>query len=162
VAKRIQHIAEDFDYHYSIIGLASDDPIWKLCWQINQNLNLDLKKGDIEKLYGAEDPELASDFTPAIENVKTLFEGYEFETPQKVVDYYEDLESAPRREFALFEHSLRPSPKEAKVFRYFFLIRSPHDPPGDLEGYLEKLNAIPSILYAVDITGIRNIKQIIP
>jgi hypothetical protein len=36
---------------YCLLGLVSDDPDYKLCWNLNQALDMDLKKMDELKLY---------------------------------------------------------------------------------------------------------------
>ena len=78
---------------------------------------------------------------------------------------YEDLESSPSFEFALFDRKLIPVrklPKGIKEFRYFFVIRSVGDKEPEVEKYLSALNRIDIVSIAVDLTEMKDIKKIIP
>lgn len=153
MAKRL-HIQEPFDYHEYVIGIASDAPIWKLCWDVNQRLELTLEKREKE----AEEPE---GLNRAEEVLATLFKESEMQPPGGVQHYYEDLESNRTLEYTLFEADRSLSPKPAKPFRYFLLIRSHEGNAPDIVSIISTLNQSEIILSSVDISDIKNIKNIL-
>ncbi len=153
LAKRI-HIQEPFEYHHRVLGIASDAHIWKLCWEINQLLELNLVKKEKE----TPQPE---QIKRAEEVLATLFKESDLQPPGGVQHYYEDLESNPNREYTLFESDRSLSPKEAKPFRYFLLILSGEEDKPDLESMITRLNQSEIILSSVDISDIKNIKNIL-
>lgn len=153
MTKRI-HIQEPFDYHYNVLGIASDAHIWKLCWEINQLLGLALVKK--EKEVPLHEP-----FNRAEEVLVTLFKESELQPPADVQHYYEDIESNPKWEYTLFESDRSLSPKEAKPFRYFLVITSGEENGPELEDIVALLNQSEIILSSVDISDIKNIKNIL-
>ena len=155
MAKRIQIQKED-DYHYQIIGIASDERIWKVCYEINNLLKLRLKARPLDYAIPHDDTDLS-------ENQQILFEQMEESGGLEDSRYYEDIETNKRVEYALFVQPVRSSlPKETKPFRYFFLIRSADQSPQDTGQIINALGSSTVIRSAVDITHIKQIKKLIP
>jgi hypothetical protein len=153
LTKRI-HIREPFDDQYHVLGIASDAHIWKLCWEINQLLELNLVKKEKEAPQREE-------LNRAEEVLASLFKENELQPPSGVQHYYEDLESERNVEYTLFESDRSLSPKEAKPFRYFLMIMSTGEYKPDLAPMILRLNQSEIILSSVDISDIKNIKNIL-
>lgn len=154
MSKRFQ-ISQADDYQYFVIGIASDERIWKVCWEINQHLDLQL-------LFREINPETVKQIN---ENPSTgiisLFSRTDWQKTDWWREYYEDTSSHSELEFALFANDLSISPKKVHPFRYFFLIRASGDNWHGLKSMLSQLNQIRAIRSAVDITGVKNINSII-
>ena len=129
------YIKVDMEIPATVLGIASNEKIWKLCWEINQALEISMGTG-IDDL-----------------------------TQLKTRDVYLDQESDPSFEFSLFDKKLinaKKAPKTIREFRYFFVIRSFGDREPDVRTYLEALNRIDIVSIAVDLTEVKDIKNIIP
>ena len=106
---------------------------------------------------------LPFDDTDLSENQQMLFDQTEDKGRQEEERYYEDTETNKRIEYALFLQPARSSlPTETKPFRFFFLIRSADQSPQDTQKIIEQLGQSEVIRSAVDITHIKQIKQLIP
>ncbi len=145
------HINKQFDYHYIVIGIASHEHIWKLCWEINKQLSISLKKQYIEYEQGTVPPSKPPNTQSLFSKEPTYFEDSA---------YYEDTESHPRTEFALFRPTV--SLKTLEAFGYIFLIRSNTDSIPDISSFLQQLNQVSAVISAVDISDIKNVNKIIP
>ena len=118
-----------------VLGIASNEKIWKLCWKINQELEIDLSTGESQ--------------ANAL-NSRGI---------------YTSLQENNAFEFTLFDKNLTSSrkiPKNLKEFRYFFVIRQLSDREPEVKNYLKALNSIDIISIAVDVTEVKDIKSIIP
>ncbi|MDX2247365.1 MAG: hypothetical protein SF052_11335 [Bacteroidia bacterium] len=152
--KRIE-IQDVFDYQCVVIGLASHEHIWKLCYEVNLHLGLNLTEKELEK---------GKNGAPHIPEKKPdqgLFEDSELTPDDRPLAYYEDLHSDSRFEFILCKPDPNHLPKDARPFRFFFLVRAHDYPlPGSAE-LVERLSQLPTVLSAVDISHIKNIKQLV-
>jgi hypothetical protein len=156
LVKRI-HIDDPLEKHYMLIGIASDERIWKLCWEINQELKINLRKVDPEAFLGEK-----AEGDEAPEAAPRLFEPSQMPPNDTFPEYYEDAESDSRYEYALFANDRRISPKKVRPFSYFLLIRYGNTTAPHADQLLETLRHTPAIRSAADITGVENINDILP
>lgn len=128
------YIKFDFEAPAYVVGVASNDRIWKLCWNINQLLDLNLASARQEVV----------DFRPT--------------------DIYEDTESSLDYEFAFFENNFksRKVPKKAREFRFWFVIKLRKEKEPDITSFIRKLNQVENISLAVDLSQEKDIKSLIP
>ncbi|MEZ4777558.1 MAG: hypothetical protein R3D00_30565 [Bacteroidia bacterium] len=154
MTKRID-IQDIFDYQCVVIGLASNERIWKLCYEVNRQLGLNLTEKELEE--GKTEGEESEENTSA----NSLFEASDFIPDDRPLAYYEDLHSDPRFEFILRKPDPNHLPKDARPFRFFFLIRAHDSPLPESADLIERLNKSSAILSAVDISHIKNIKQLV-
>lgn len=145
--------ADDFLFH--VIGIASDERIWKLCWSINQHLGLNLVRHEPDSETSAA-AEQASSPPHA-----PLFPIQKLGSRPWLKEYYEDIEAEGGLEYALFANEPTISPKIVRAFRYFLLIRSRKESSFDRTKVVQTLNNVDIILTAVDITEVENINNII-
>lgn len=148
-------LEESADYQYLIIGIASAEPVFKLCWEINDSLNWSLKKAEIDIFHFTETSDsLAQKVRPL------LFEPDSIQP--ETTNYYEDHDNFPREEIALFEVSPHKIPKEIRAFRYILLLRSLKAQLPESVSLIQTLNELSFVISAIDITHLKNIKQILP
>lgn len=148
-------LEESSDYQHLIIGVASDEPIFKLCWEINEKLIWSLKKAELD----------ISDFSEGTDSLAQkakplLFDPDKFKVESS--DYYEDHDTFPRQEMAVFEVSPQKIPKEIRAFRYILLLRSVNAQLPESVSLIQTLNELSFVISAIDITHLKNIKQILP
>ena len=147
-------LEESADFQQLVIGIASDEPIFKLCWEINESLLWTLKKVENQS------SDLLNSADSLAQKVKLLL----FDTEQFSKDspLYEDNESYPRLEMALFEVVSQKIPKEIRAFRYILLLRSEIENMPEVLSLLQKLNELSFVISAIDMSNHKNIKQILP
>ena len=141
-----------FDYFYGFIGIASDEPIWKVVWSVNQALEIELGKRELDQPH-----QLPEDLS-----TKRLFSQTELKNSQSAPAYFEDAQSDPKVEYALFENNLKTSPKQARIFRYIFLLRSEQILQETVPPLIDRLMKADFILSATDLSSIKNIQRILP
>lgn len=154
MAKRV-HIKGAFEYENLVIGIASDQRIWKLCFEVNKALSINL----VGNRFQAE---MIPEEAPAPNAPESLFEDDTFPPPSRSLIYYEDTESQRGHEYILCEIEPIQLPKAAKAFRYFLLIRAVDTPAPNIDAILLQLHALESVRSAVDITHVKNIKSLLP
>jgi hypothetical protein len=154
LAKRV-HIKGAFDYRYQVIGVASDQRIWKLCFEVNKALNINLVGAEHPHGFQTDSP---SDSPPA----DSLFQSDAFLPSSRSSIYYEDTESQRGREYTLCEIDAAQLPKALKAFRYFLLIRAIDSPLAPIDGILQQLLSLKSVRSAIDVTHVKNIKSLLP
>lgn len=125
----------DFEHEATIIGIASNEKIWKLCWKLNQvlGLNLATAEDDVTRVKG-----------PAL---------------------YLDFESDPAFDFTLFENDLKPSQgtKLARQFRYWFVVKAKRDDAFyDTAAAKQTISNIDIVSLVHDISEEKDIKKLIP
>ena len=104
------HITNSPDYQWLIIGIASEERIWKVCYAINQQLGLHLKE------RGTAAPEKPAE--------APLFDqGFSYLPPSSAA-YYEDMETFSRQEYVLLPAKRRNLPPEARGFSFLLLIHA--------------------------------------
>jgi hypothetical protein len=124
----------DFDGATYVLGLASNERIWKLCWELNQALKLTL---------GNEVPD--------------------FSRPAGGSDY-NDLESDPDFEYFLIENTNKTAKiaKIAQSFRYWLVIKPHQQKVPDLETMIRKLKSAEAISMVMDLTPFNQDKPFLP
>lgn len=118
----------------SVLGLASNERIWKLCWILNQNLGLELKT-ESEGMSRLDDQEV-----------------------------YHDTNSDPDFEYQLFENNPKAfkGSKLVQQFRFLLVIRHRRELPPDLPGVLAKIRASDAISLVSDLSSEKDIQRVLP
>ncbi|MFK7924196.1 MAG: hypothetical protein AB8H47_19715 [Bacteroidia bacterium] len=155
MTKRV-HIEGAHDYDEYIIGIASDERVWKLCFELNNILNINM----LDERSSTNEDVKENEINP--QNKDLLFETKALESVKRPLQYYEDTNSIRGREFALFVADSTNLPKTVRAFRYFLLLRIIDPPPPDLNKLIELLNGSALVRSAVNITHVKNIKSLIP
>jgi hypothetical protein len=125
----------DFELEATVIGIASNEKIWKLCWKLNQVLGTNLEKADedVTRVMG-----------PAM---------------------YTDFESDQAFDYTLFENDLKPSQgtKLARQFRFWLVIKPKRDGATlDISQILQPLSTIDIVSLVHDISEEKDIKKLLP
>ena len=130
--KKIIHL--DFEAPGSVIGLASNEKVWKLAWKINQVLGLTMATEE-EGFARLEGPEL-----------------------------YQDLSTDADFEYVLFENGFKAPKvsKLAQQFRFWLLIRHKREVKPDVEGICKQLGAIDIVSLVRDLTHEKDIQKLLP
>ncbi|MCB9231289.1 MAG: hypothetical protein H6581_06490 [Bacteroidia bacterium] len=115
-----------------VFGVASNEKIWKLCWEINQELELNL---------AAESPEFAGER-----------EGYSDRETDSNFEYF--LLENNRND--------KKIPRMAREFRFWFIIKPLKDLTPDLPKLKASLNKIAVISLAIDLSSQQDINKLIP
>ncbi len=117
-----------------VIGIASNDKIWKLCWKLNQTLSIDLAtaEDDVTRVKGP-----------------TL---------------YTDFESDPNFEYTFFENNLKPTQgtKLSRQFRYWLVIVRKKEERLDSKQLLQNIATIDIVSLAHDLSEEKDIKKLLP
>ncbi len=162
LGKRIK-FSQSLDHQDIVIGIVSDIRSWKLCYQLNQLLHLQLRnvreadfEGDFGLSSGPLNPSLADDSVGVFQD--TLFDHSREFTPEM----YEDSESFPSQEYLLYTKDPQNLPPEARPFRFFLLIRSESEPQLLATKVLESLQQSPAITFAADLSGDKHLQSLLP
>ena len=117
-----------------VIGIASNDKIWKLCWKLNQTLSINLAtaEDDVTRVKG-----------PIL---------------------YTDFESDPNFEYTFFENNLKPTQgtKLSRQFRYWLVIVGKKEEGLDSQQLLQNIGTIDIVSLAHDLTEEKDIKKLLP
>lgn len=124
----------DYQPPLTVLGIASNDKVWKVCWKINQELGLNLSSQE-EGMARLTGPEL-----------------------------YRDEESDLDFDYVFFENTFqsRKVPKLARQFRFWLVIKSARDREPDTTLLLERLQKIDVISLAHDLSQEKDIKKLLP
>ncbi len=126
----------DFEHEATVVGIASNEKIWKLCWKLNQVLgcNLATAEEDVTRVKG-----------PAL---------------------YTDFETDHAFDYTLFEANLKPTQgsKLARQFRFWLVLKPKRDgdEPIDTAPILQALTGIDIISLVHDISEEKDIKKLLP
>ncbi|MEM1000042.1 MAG: hypothetical protein AAGN35_23510 [Bacteroidota bacterium] len=127
-------IQVEFDSPASVLGVASNDKIWKVCWNINQQLGIQLATApeDVTRVKG-----------PAM---------------------YTDLERDPDFDYYFFENTHKTSkvPRLARQFRYWLVIRHRREVAPEIRTILRRLAQVDNISLAHDLSHEKDIKKLLP
>lgn len=117
-----------------VLGLASLERSWKLCWEVNQALDLQLS---------SDNPEL---HLPTAEPV------------------FADAETDPDFEYLLMENTGRGAkvPRAAQPFRYWLIIKPRRQKEPDLAALINRLKAAPAVTLVMDLTPFNLEKPFLP
>lgn len=124
----------EMDSPATVLGVASNDKIWKVCWKINQGVELNLSS--------QEEPS-------AMLAGPTVYTDYESDSD---FDY----------QFFEADTSSRKVPRLARQFRFWLVIKPKRDLAPDVKELLKKLAGIDSITLAHDLSEEKDIKKLIP
>lgn len=129
-----QYIHLDDHAPMFVLGLASNDRIWKVCWNINQQTGLNLSTG-LQEVGMARGPEL-----------------------------YLDNDTSEDFEYLLFEYVPKGKKTSAKAaqFRFWLVLKPKRETEPDLEALLGKLNQVENVSLAMDLSQEKDIKKLIP
>ena len=152
LAKKL-HIDQEFDDQHDLIGIASDERIWKVCYEINNLLKINLIEKGIQS--NAEAGKSMQE-----EAHTGLFSEQSDPRFRFPLARYEDLESVPRKEFILATFDRSVLPKEAKAFRYLLLIRYETNAAPPAEEAIIRLKDSNIIRSAVNLSHVNNIKSL--
>lgn len=124
----------EYDTPATVIGIASHEKIWKLCWKVNQELQITLASAEEQVAEVAE----------------------------RAV--YTDFESDQDFDYFLFENAFqsRKVPVLARKFRYWLVIRHIRDEAPDISAFLQKLSHINIVSLAHDLSDEKDIKKLLP
>lgn len=150
MSKRI-HIHESEQDDVYVVGISSEEKVWKICWEINQILAIQLRQ--------AEHPDAEEGVTNVVDSSSMLPGMDALQIPPS---YYEYQTSNEEKEYFLVGGELTDIPKSVKFFRYFLIIRSVSKEFIDLPEVLRLLNKSDLIQAAADLTHVKDIKLILP
>lgn len=124
----------EFDALTMVIGVASNDKVWKVCWKINKQLELNLATAE-EDMHRVKGPEL-----------------------------YTDFDTDADFEYIFFENNFKSSkvPRLARSFRYWLVIKPQRSEIADVRSLLEKLGQIDNVSLAHDLSNEKDIKKLLP
>ena len=124
----------EFDFPAAVLGIASNDRVWKVCWKINQQLGLELATAE-DDVHRVKGPEL-----------------------------YTDNDSDPDFEYVFFENSLKSkkTPPLARQFRYWLVIKPNRELEPPVSHLLAELSKIDVVSLAHDLSNEKDIKKLLP
>lgn len=142
--KKHLDITDNQDYQYIILGVLTHIPIYKLCWAINQALNLKL----VRKVLNPDEKEWEG---PESKFQESLFRLEDLETYQQEEVYYEDTQTEKHIEYRLFDNSA----KKTKVVTFPFIFEAIILPPVnlDIQFTIDTLEKIDNVLSVKDISS---------
>lgn len=124
----------EFELPSAVIGIASNEKVWKVCWKLNQTLGLNLasEQDDVTRVKG-----------PAL---------------------YADHESDPNFDFVFFENNLKSNQgtKLARKFRFWLVVKLKKELPPDAAALTRKISEIDVISLVHDLSNEKDIKRLIP
>lgn len=107
------------DYNFSVIGIASIEPIWKVCWELNQLLHTKLVKVELPHL---DDLEHAG--TEQRQTHLDLFAAEEIPRQTQEWNVYAQIPEEEGRAYYLIENNHIQSPKETRIFPFLLVAIS--------------------------------------
>lgn len=136
-----------------MIGIASHERIWKLCFEVNRLLDLNLRERESEPPPPEPEPPQASLLPP----LKRPHESAPLEA-------YEDAETLPQVECLLCTANRRSLPPAARPFPFFLVLhfRENATLPWETSEILARLQTSEAVISAVDLSHIKHIKQVLP
>jgi hypothetical protein len=124
----------DLDQHIAVIGIASNDMVWKLCWKLNQALRINLATAEDDEARGS------------------------------VPILYADDESDPEFDYIFFENVLKRSQgtKLATKFRFWLVIKGKKDQSPETVTLVRVISEIDIVSMALNLTDEKDIKKLLP
>ena len=118
-------IKDDFSGKDAVIGISSNEKIWKVAWELNRALGMNLE----------------------VSSPAGVLEGEE--------QGYEDRATSKDLEFFLIENrpGKKKLPAIVKEFRFWLFLRPQKETLPDTEKWIGRIRKIPGISLAVDISG---------
>ncbi len=129
-----KNIKIEFNTPVWVIGIASNERIWKLCWELNKELDLNLTTGSRDLIQAGAG------------------------------EFYLDQESFPNFEYCLLENNFKKKSQTAlaRQFRYWLVIKPYQEAVPEIEAIMGNLKEISSISLAVDLSKEKEINKILP
>ena len=128
------HIRVEADPEVWVIGIASNEKIWKVCWDLNQAAQLNMSSGrqDLTSLH--------------------------------VGEFYVDTGSSEDFHFYLFENLNKGKKvsRLAKQFRLWLIVRAQREKHPDIPAFIENLKKAAVVSLAVDLSDEKDINILIP
>lgn len=149
LAKRLT-FTEESDYQDIVLGIATDVKSWKLSYELNQILEIQLRntssqepsEGKSEQNQGPPDLGI---------------------TPEPfAAERYEDLETIPGIEFVVYSKDPQKLPADSRPFRFFLLIRSVSAPPPEADELMRRLLKAPVIHSTVNFSDHKHLQHLLP
>lgn len=133
-----------------ILGIAADVRSWKLCYELNLILEINLKN--------------ASYFGQNTENliVSPVQEELFLSTSSFIEERFEDMESKSHTEFILYTKDPQKLPAESKPFRFFLLIRSITAPSPEADVMIRRLMKVDIIHSVVNFSDYKHLQHLLP
>lgn len=133
VAKK-KHILADEHPPTTVIGIASNDRVWKLASDLKKSLGIGLELDQTR------------------------------DATSKGPTVYHDLASDGDFEYLFFENeSPNPkTPKLARQFRFWLVLINKRDKYPDIEGLLNQLKQIEAVSLAIDLSSEKDIQSLLP
>lgn len=124
----------EFELPAAVIGIASNEKVWKVCWKLNQTLSLNLasEQDDVTRVKG-----------PAL---------------------YTDHDSDPDFDFVFFENNLKSSQgtKLARQFRFWLVVKQKKENELDLPTLTRSISGIDVVSLVHDLSNEKDIKRLLP
>ncbi|MEM6630715.1 MAG: hypothetical protein AAF694_13630 [Bacteroidota bacterium] len=152
MAKRIHLENWEEPEQILLLGIASDERIWKLCWEINQLLEIDMK---------AVEREVHDTKTEPFQEWTVDHKLFSFSTEEDNI-FYQDDKSRKDQDFLLFSARFTERSKSLRAFRYLFVIRYEGELLIEKEKLLNIINSSSIILSAVDLTDYNDLNPQLP
>ena len=139
------------DHQDIVLGIATDVRSWKLCYELNQILGIQLRNAgdsgffpDTGQEQEAREPELL------------------FDQPPVSPEQFEDHDSFPHTEFILYSKETQKLPAETRPFRFFLLIRSESGQFSTPEELAARLIESTYIASVVNFSDNKNLQSLLP
>lgn len=141
----------EYDFDFVLIGISSHEKDYRLCWALNNALELDLIKIDSLEIKQKKD------------NKPSFFSLFHFENPDEFKEFFIVSNLSEDKQFVSDNLTLfNKGPKgaqstengilipEQKQMDYFFIIRGELDDV-DVNEYIKKIKKVDFVLTAVEI-----------
>jgi len=142
----------EYDFDFLLIGISSHEKDYRLCWAINNKLNIELTKQDSLEIKGKK------------QNTPSYFSFFFFENPDAFKEYVivaNFSESKEAEANKLFEENEYLIP-EQKSMDYFFIIKGELDSDeiNDILIQLKEINTIQAAM-RIDVKSLKNKQNLI-
>lgn len=149
MAKRLS-FTEDAENQDVVLGIATDVRSWKLCYEINHILEINLK--NISLFHP----------NPDDSTVLSSQERLNLPTSPYLQERFEDLESVDHTEYILYTKDPQKLPKESKPFRFFLLIRSISALSLEADVMIRRLMKVDIIHSVVNFSDYKHLQHLLP
>lgn len=149
LAKKLT-VNEGAGYQDIILGIAADVRSWKLCYELNLILGINLKNTPSE-------PQVSDVLAPS-----PLQQQLDLPTPAFTQEYFEDLDSQAQTEFVLCSKDPKKLPPESRPFRFFLLIRSNSATPPETDVMIRRLMKVDVIHSVVNFSDHKHLQHLLP
>lgn len=149
MAKRLT-FTEESDYQDIVLGIATDVKSWKLSYELNQILEIQLRNTS-----SPPPSQKKSQENEALPDLGITSEPF-------AAERFEDLESVPGIEFVVYSKDPQKLPADSRPFRFFLLIRSVSAPPPEADELMRRLQEAPVIHSTVNFSDHKHLQHLLP